>query len=71
MKSTSRRRRGVVPALAVAVTLTSLLASCGGDSTGPESADGVETGLAQASKPVRGGQVVYGLEAESDSYCLS
>jgi peptide/nickel transport system substrate-binding protein len=53
-----------------------LLASCGSSgSSGPEAtsevADGVESGLPASPHPTRGGQLVYGLEAESDGgFCL-
>ena len=54
-----------------------LLASCGGTKSGgsaeastkPTSKDG-ETGLKEAGKPVRGGKLIYGVEADTPGFCL-
>jgi peptide/nickel transport system substrate-binding protein len=65
-------------ALAVLVALAVLAAGCGGKKAG-EAAEGaskevpeaVETGLDDAGEPVRGGSVIYGLEAETTGgWCL-
>ncbi|MCU1352741.1 MAG: ABC-type dipeptide transport system, periplasmic component [Acidimicrobiales bacterium] len=72
----SRRLRG---ALAIATALAVLAAGCGGKKVGAPArsgkellkADEVESGLAKAGKPKRGGTLVYGIEAESSGgYCL-
>lgn len=76
-RRTSIRRSGVVlaVALAVAASSCSLLPGQGGDDAGPDdevTVGAVESGLDQAGKPARGGQLVYGLEAEvgTTGYCL-
>src|SRR5690349_15528886 len=78
-----RRTRRALAIAAVAVATTAVLSSCaliggGGDGAqGVESGDeaslaAIESGLDEAGEPERGGQLVYGLEAEvSDKgYCL-
>ncbi|NLD77254.1 MAG: ABC transporter substrate-binding protein [Acidimicrobiales bacterium] len=61
---------------------TLLVAGCGDDSSGGAVAqrsdlridqigEAVESGLPEDAKPVRGGQIVYGLEAETSHFCLS
>jgi peptide/nickel transport system substrate-binding protein len=80
MSSTARTR---IPlrAAALAGALAVLVSSCsllpGGDGDDATKGDqvtlsAVESGLDQAGKPVRGGQLVYGLEAEvgTTGYCL-
>jgi peptide/nickel transport system substrate-binding protein len=69
---------------AASLLVAALLASgCGGTKSEEEGgatgddpielpADGVESGLADAGDPVRGGKLVYGVEAESTAgFCLS
>jgi peptide/nickel transport system substrate-binding protein len=81
MPSTARTRTlpraaALAAALAVLATSCSLLPGGGGDDeAGPKdevTVAAVESGLDQAGKPVRGGQLVYGLEAEvgATGYCL-
>ncbi len=80
MPSTARirtRHRATVLAAALAVLATSCSLLPGHDEDGARSNDevpvaAVESGLDQAGKPVRGGQLVYGLEAEvgATGYCL-
>ena len=61
---------------------TLLVAGCGDDSSGGAVAqrsdlridqigEAVESGLPEGTEPVRGGQIVYGLEAETSHFCLS
>ena len=72
------RRRSLRRSLVVVVALTVVAAACGGksaDNSGKASraltSDTVESGLAEAGKPVRGGKLVYGLEAETaGGFCL-
>lgn len=80
MSSTARirtRHRAVVAAAALAVLATScsMLPGHGDDASSPNdevTVGAVESGLDQAGTPVRGGQLVYGLEAEVGvtGYCL-
>ncbi|MCU1351138.1 MAG: ABC-type dipeptide transport system, periplasmic component [Acidimicrobiales bacterium] len=76
----STRRRAVAAVLAVCL----LAAGCGGNKKGSNAAGGtgggpgtaltkdVESGLKDAGKPVRGGQLVYALEADTNGgFCLS
>lgn len=66
------------------VSLLLATSACGGSKSDDETkgnpkggdtgltVDAVESGLAEAGKPVRGGSIVYGLEAETDGgYCLA
>lgn len=72
-----RRNAGVLAACLVATSLVGGSCSLFGDD-GPQQVTGaglgprpVESGLDDASKPTRGGQLVYGLEAEtSGGFCL-
>jgi len=71
------RIRPFAARLAGAVVAFALLAACGsgsGDDAGNQSAtraEAGESGLEEAGAPVRGGRLVYGLEAESaDGWCL-
>ncbi|HEY4378485.1 MAG TPA: ABC transporter substrate-binding protein [Acidimicrobiales bacterium] len=77
--SNARPAWGRVHHVVLAVALLAALVSCGGKKagtiqkpiTGGVKADAVETGLATAGKPQRGGILKYGLEAESSGgYCL-
>jgi peptide/nickel transport system substrate-binding protein len=73
-RSTRRRAVALGATLAILATSCSLLPG-GDDDAGPNDevrAAAVESGLDTAGKPVRGGQVVYGLEAEvgTTGYCL-
>jgi len=78
MSTTSRtRNRAVALAAAVAVLATSCSLLPGHDDGDAGSNDdvtvaAVESGLESAGKPARGGQLVYGLEAEvgTTGYCL-
>ena len=65
-------------ALLLLLTLALVATACGGKKAGStdeadnETEQGVETGLDDAGDPVRGGKIVYGLEAETDGgWCLS
>ena len=70
MAQLSRLRR-LIPCLCV---LALLATACSSDSEGVETvtvgAEPVESGMPATSKPQRGGQLVYGVESETDSYCL-
>ena len=72
--SPSRFRRLAVPLVA---TLALVLVGCGDDEPGDGATvqadrlgEARESGLAEDAEPKRGGQLVYGLEAESSDYCL-
>ena len=72
---TWHRTAALATALTVVATSCSLLPGGGDDSSGPNdqvSVSAVESGLDTAGKPMRGGQLVYGLEAEvgTTGYCL-
>lgn len=75
-RSTARR------ALAGALAITLLTTSCGGKKAGDTggglnlkdkhlTAQDGESGLAEAGAPKRGGKIIYGVEGDTDSYCLS
>ena len=71
---TDRHRRRATR-LGAALMAFALLAACGGGDGAGEPSDTRsekgESGLADAGLPVRGGRLVYGLEAESaDGFCL-
>jgi len=75
----ARRRRVLAGLLAISLTAT----ACGGAKSSDKDGDGStledknltaaagESGLEEAGAPVRGGSVVYGVEADSPSYCLA
>src|SRR5687768_1312945 len=65
-------------ALLLLLTLTLVASACGGKKAGTtdeadrDAVQGVESGEEDAGEPVRGGTVVYGLEAETEGgWCLS
>ena len=79
--TSSPRRRNAVRAIGLGVVLTFATSAClfggGGHKDEPVTSgasladDPTESGLADAGTPERGGQLVYGLEAEaSKGYCL-
>jgi peptide/nickel transport system substrate-binding protein len=77
MKVGPRRTPSLPVRFAGGVMALTLLAACvaGGDDKANENSDTRsekgESGLADAGRPVRGGRLVYGLEAESDDgWCL-
>ena len=80
MSTTSRIRTrnrtiALAAALAVVVSSCSLVPGQGDDDAGPNdeiTVAAVESGLDEAGTPTRGGQLVYGLEAEvgTTGYCL-
>ena len=68
------RHRATTRAVGLLLVASSLIAAGCSDDKGQEVVTGnaVESGLpAPDVKPVRGGQLVYGLEAESADFCLS
>ena len=68
MNNTSRRRGGILLASIAAVSV--LAVACGGGDSGSGSKGGTDSS-APAGKPVKGGEVTYGLEAEnSGGWCL-
>jgi peptide/nickel transport system substrate-binding protein len=74
----SNRSRALPERLIGGVVAVILLAACGNDEAGSNAekqantrSENGESGLADAGKPVRGGRLVYGLEAESTGgWCL-
>ena len=78
MTTRSRRTALALRSAASILLVAMVCASCGFGShhastvsAAGSAADPVESGLANAGTPTRGGQLVYGLEAESDGgYCL-
>lgn len=82
--SPHRTRRRTVAGLLALMLIASACggASSGGGTTTSEAEEGSlsergfnaaagESGLEEAGEPVRGGKLVYGVEADSNSYCLS
>jgi peptide/nickel transport system substrate-binding protein len=76
-RSSARRRVGAVAV--TALTLGMIATSCGGAKAGQKTASlksagltwqAGESGLKAAGKPVRGGTLNYGVEADTASYCL-
>ena len=80
-RHTSTRHRTVAPAAGL-LALALVLSACGGTKSGDSgnkksleseglTADAGESGLSDAGKPVRGGTIKYGVEADSQAgYCL-
>jgi peptide/nickel transport system substrate-binding protein len=75
-------RSFVAKAVIAVMAITLLAASCGGKklnskgsnggNASPELSTKTESGLADAGKPVRGGKLIYGLEAETGGgFCLA
>ena len=65
-QSHSRRR---IAAVAAVLAVALFAAACGGGSSKGESS-GSGSGDSAAGKPKSGGTVNYGLEAETESYCI-
>ncbi|MCU1371734.1 MAG: ABC-type dipeptide transport system, periplasmic component [Ilumatobacteraceae bacterium] len=75
VRTTGLRAVALAATVSVLATSCSLLPGQGGDDAGPNdevTVTAVESGLDVAGKPVRGGQLIYGLEAEvgTTGYCL-